>query len=120
MEEELKNQVVDLFDDLMIAAPHCPEFVVCRMFFQDEIQPSVLMKRFVEYIWPYRDQIIKEDEAFFLQNDSIMQLIPGNSQHYVGFVRDLWTSGQFTPDDKEAIWDHLEAMIDTCREFQRT
>ena len=118
METQLRDQIVDLFDDLISVAPSVPEFVVARMHFDQDISPDQLMIRFIKHVYPLASQINAREERFFLENTAFMRLIPGDSQHYVTFLRDLWDSPRLINEDKEVIWDHLQAMVETVDKHQ--
>jgi len=120
MEDLLRDQMVDLFDDLNSVAPRISEFVLARMYFDQEIAPKVLMERFIKFVYPYRLEIQNRDEAFFLTNNAFVKMMNfDKAGKYVDFFRELWQSQMFTKSDREAIWDHLNAMIDTCQQYQK-
>ncbi len=79
--------------------------------FMKKTNPREVMNQFKNYVYPYKDQILKKDENFFL-NNSFSDSIQGN--HVISEmirIKTIWSSGQLTAKDKECIWNYFKVFI---------
>ena len=72
------------------------------------IDPSKILKSFIEYAHPYKDQIIKKDEDFFLKSGNIQgeEDFMSESIH----LKDLWKN-KLSAKNKEVVWKYFQVMV---------
>jgi len=69
---------------------------------------KLLLESFIQYVYPFKDQIMNKDEDFFLQGDNV-----GVDQDYMSHaihLKDLWQT-KLRPENKEVVWKYFQVMI---------
>jgi hypothetical protein len=84
--------------------------------FIKKTNPRELMNQFKKFVYPYKEQIIKKDESFFLDN-SFNDIVKGTEINGINplaemmRIKTIWVSGQLSPKDKECIWNYFKVFI---------
>ena len=71
--QTFKNQIINFLDELIQQFPSEAEFVIIRIFVKDQIPLGDVLGRFIKECLPHHDQIIRKDQAFFLESDIIVK-----------------------------------------------
>lgn len=67
----------------------------------------VILKSFVRYVYPYKKQIMKKDESFFLGNSSKVK------EDYLTKalkLKELWIE-KLCPQNKEVVWTYFKVLV---------
>jgi hypothetical protein len=70
------------------------------------MDPSKIIKSFVEFVYPYKEHILKKNEDFFLGNLEIEDDYLSESIH----LKDLWKS-KLSDENKEIVWKYFKIMV---------
>lgn len=100
------NELSSLFpeDKMLKTSYHTVEFM-------KKSNPREIMNLFKKFVYPYKEQILKRDESFFLNND-FSDSIKSNSTITEMFrIKTLWASGRLTNNDKECVWNYFKVFI---------
>lgn len=104
---DFKTQVVQFISELSQQFPNYKEFALASIAIQ-YMEPNVLMEKAIEFMDPFRQQILTKDENFFLNNQLSNENI---IQSHITHIKQLWTSNQLDDDDKDVIWDWFKMFI---------
>ena len=116
LSEELKAQVLNLLDDLLEIFPEDFSMLAARLFFSDKVEAEPLMKGFVKYVLPWKEQIIGRQENYFDKNEYIFGDIDSDQ---VEHFRKLYKSPRFTPDDKKVVWDYFQIYLVLAEKYKK-
>jgi len=87
--------------------------------FQDRLEllrkanPRKVIDGFIFFIYPYRDEIMKKDEGFFLRHnfdDAVNEAGMEGNLVDVLHIKEIW-SGYANAQMKETIWEYFQVMI---------
>lgn len=113
---QLRDQVLNLLDDLLSICPNEPDILLVRLFFENQIDPEMLMRGFIQWVYPWKDYIIRHDERYFEENDHIFGPLPSDKvEHFKRKIKD----GTFDEEDKETIWQYFEVFISLVEQYNK-
>ena len=113
---ELKEQMINLIDDLLEILPNETDIFLVRIYFDTAINPIELMDNFIEYVLPWRDYIEQRDETYFEKNDHIFGKLPKNKvQHF----KNLYTNDVFDASQKEIIWQYFDVFLSLADTYKK-
>ncbi len=113
---ELKEQVLNLLDGLIEVFPSDVQMLFARLYFSDNVDQEKLMKGFVKYVLPWKDQILKRDEKYFEDNEYIFgDIDPTKVEHFKSLIK----SGGFSSDDKNVLWDYFAVFISLAEKYKK-
>ena len=72
------------------------------------LDESKILKSFIQFGYPYKDQILKKDEEFFLKTGSVN--VENDYMSESIHLRDLWKN-KLSPKNKEVVWKYFQVMI---------
>lgn len=105
-----KKELVNFLDELSSSYPEETDFLVFRIFINDQIPITLVMDYFVKHLLPLKKMVDEKDEKFFLEENVLFGI---NAQEETKNVRKvdkvnhfkkLWKSGKITENDKDVIW----------------
>jgi hypothetical protein len=112
---QLKEQMLNLTDDLLEILPNERDVFAARLYF--EFQPAInLMEGFVKHVIPRRDYIKNRDERYFTENGSIFGSLPQNK---VDHFKNMFLSGRIGDDEKQVIWDYFDVFLTLAENFEK-
>lgn len=71
------------------------------------INKKFLLENFILYVYPYKDQIMKKDEKFFLNDD--LNVEEDQIEHAI-HLKSLWKE-KLTDKNKEVVWKFFQVLI---------
>jgi len=113
---QLKSQVLNLLDDLLIIAPNESDLLLIRLFFENQIEPDLLMKGFINWVYPWKEEIETKNERFFKENDNIFGPLPTSK---VKYIKDKIEDGTLDEDDKETMWRYFQVFIKLIDQYNK-
>lgn len=108
---QLKTQLVNFLDELIESFPNEPDFVIFRIFVNDRIPISEIMKYITNNLCPLQDMIKNRDEQFFLNHNVLFEKFSENESSKVNHFKRMWTSKDLDKEDKEAIWKWFQSFV---------
>ncbi len=115
--EQLRDQVLNLLDDLLSICPNEPDVLLARLFFENQVIPETLMLGFVKWVYPCENYIKEHNEKYFEENKHIFGPLPVDK---VKYFKDKMKDGTFDDDDKEIIWKYFEVFISLIEQYNKT
>ena len=113
---QLRDQVLNLLDDLLSICPNEPDILLVRLFFENQVDPETLMSGFITWVYPWKNYIKDHDERYFDENDHIFGPLPGDKVQY---FKVKMKDGTFDEDDKETIWQYFEVFISLIEQYNK-
>jgi hypothetical protein len=75
------------------------------------INKKLLVDNFIKFVYPYKGEILKKDEHFFLGRDLGEDLgIEENQIERAIHLKKLWKEN-LTDENKEVVWKYFQVMI---------
>lgn len=114
--EQFRDQVNHFLDDLITICPTEQDFVQARLYFSviTDVEPT--MASFIRWVYPWKEQILKRDAAFFRDNEHPFGSLP--SEHVSKF-RNLYFSDTLSVEEKKIIWDYFSIFIKLMEKYQK-
>lgn len=107
----LKTQLVNFLDELIESFPKEPDFVIFRIFVNDRLPITDIMKYITINLCPLQDMIKNKDEKFFLNHNILFEKFDDQERNKVNHFKDLWLSGNLDNEDKETLWKWFSSFI---------
>ncbi len=115
MQSVLRELLTDLRDHILTQPAEQIDLFFINLFFQ-RFTADEIMHHMIEKLLPYERMITNRDENFFLHHDVLFEELPENRCiHY----RNLWVSNRLSAEDKNAMWEYFETMIEIIRGFKK-
>ena len=108
---QLKTQLVNFMDELIETFPKEPDFVIYRIFINDQIPILDIMKYITAELCPLYEMVKNKDENFFLGRNVLFAKFNDSSTNKVNRFKKLWTSGTLDAEDKEVLWSWFNSII---------
>jgi hypothetical protein len=108
---QLKTQLVNFMDELIETFPQEPDFVIYRIFINDQIPILDIMIYIIAEICPLHDMVKNKDENFFLGRNVLFAKFNDKNNNKVNRFKKLWTSGTLDSEDKEVLWSWFNSII---------
>lgn len=106
---QLKTQLVNFLDELIESFPDEPNFVIFRIFVQDQIPVKTLFEYLVEKLLPLQDLVKNKDEKFFLNHNILFENLGPKGTSRVNYFKNMW--GNLDQDDKDTIWKWFSSFL---------
>jgi hypothetical protein len=108
---QFKKSLISFIDELIAMFPTEGDFIIGRIFINDQVPIEDVIKAFSEKIYDNDNllklMIKKRDEAFFLKNNVFSYF--GDSK--VNKFKDIWTSSLLEEQDKITIWKWVDIFV---------
>lgn len=109
--KEFKKALISFIDELIATFPQESDFVVLRIFFNDQFPIKDVVNIFNTKI-NQNDQQLKKmikdrNEVFFLEHNIFDVLGKSKVNHF----KRLWRSDQLDDQDKEIIWKWIDSFV---------
>lgn len=117
---EFKTQLIAFFDELIEQFPREGDLVVLRLFIANQMIIEDAISQFSHKINGKDGQIRKmveaRDEKFFITENVFSVLGETDTNFFV----ELWLSKKLDKDDKEIIWQWVDALIFLTDKYLKT
>lgn len=108
---QLKTQLVNFMDELIETFPKEADFVIYRIFINDQIPIIDIMNYIIAELCPLYEMVKNKDENFFLERNVLFAKFNEKSSNKVNRFKKLWTSGTLDAEDKEVLWSWFNSII---------
>jgi len=114
----LKTQILFLVKDIQTFIPESKYtlWLLVKNFF-NEMSEEELMDHIIKSVVPYKSQIMKKDETFFLNNKTIFGELPSEEVDYVRNM--VGKEGILEDEDKEGFWNYFKVFITLAEEYKK-
>lgn len=108
---EYRKQLLAFLDELIGQFPQEGDLVVARLFLANQVDIKQVMQVFIQKLATKDSELkkmVKErNEKFFLEH-SIFDVV---GKEKVNHFKKLWRSGQLDDEDKDVIWNWIDAFV---------
>ena len=108
---QLKTQLVNFLDELIETFPSEPDFVIFRIFINDQIPILDIMLYIIDELCPLYDMVKEKNEAFFLEHNILFAKFDEKKSEQVNRFKRIWKSGTLDQEDKDVIWSWFNSII---------
>jgi hypothetical protein len=112
----LKEQVLNLLNDLMEIFPEETDIMLTRLFFETQADPQLVMDGFIKWVYPWKEQIINSNEEFFEKSERIFGPIPADK---VIRFKKMWKENLLSDDDKKIVWSYFNVYIKCIERYKK-
>jgi len=102
-----REKLIDFLDALVEKFPKEKDFINIRILITD-IPIDVIIYKLSERILPFENMILNEDEKYLLECSDLFEGIKGDKVHY---FKNLWSSEDFTLEDKKELWKWFKVFL---------
>lgn len=102
-----KTSAKSFLDELISTFPNEQDLVLLRVLLtSDSVPITELVNHFIHKVLPQKQLIEARDESFFTKNPSLFGSFSSKDT-----LRNLWTSGRLSRDNKEVIWQWFDLFV---------
>lgn len=116
--QEFRVQLVKFLDELIEQFPHEGDFVIIRIFINDQIPVADVIGRFIRDLLPLKDQVKSRNQQFFLQN-SLLYTGASIASEKINHFKNLWLSKQLDDNDREIVWQWMDLFISIADRYYK-
>ena len=114
--DQLREQVLNLLDDLLTICPNEPDILIVRLFFENQIDSEGLMRGFIKWVYPWKEYILNHNENYFKENDHMFGPLPTDK---VLYFKRKYEDGTLSKEDKDIIWAYFEVFISLIEQYNK-
>lgn len=115
---QLKTNLVNFLDELIETVPNEPDFVIFRIFINDQIPITDIMQYIVDKLCPLQELVKNKDEHFFLNHNVLFERLGQKGTSRVNHFKKLWMSGTLDKDDKDTIWKWFNSFLYLANKYK--
>jgi len=115
--KDLKDQVLNLLDDLLEILPDESDILLVRLFFENHMDSLYIMQGFDKWVYPWKEYITERNERFFAESDHIFGPIP--PEKIVKFKKIYHDGKTLDTEDKKVIWDYFQIFIKLIERYKK-
>lgn len=108
---QLKTNLVSFLDELIESFPQEADFVIFRIFVNDQVPIVDIMKYICKNLCPLQDMITNRDESYILNHNVLFEKFDEKESGKVNHFKRIWASGVLDQEDKEVIWKWLQSFV---------
>lgn len=113
---EFKKNLVQFLDELIDQFPEEGDFVIFRVFVNDQLPTQEIMNHFITSILPHKAIIKARDDKVFTEMNI---LYFGMDKSKAGVMRKIWRSPRVDAQDREVIWKWFDSFIFLVEKYQK-
>lgn len=113
---EFKKNFIEFLDELIEQFPMETDLVIARVFIKDRLTDVMLINQFIKHVFPYREQVEKRDDIFFLNNAG--SVFGDGALNHVNHFKKIWNSSQLDNDDRDTIWDWFQLFFSLADKYE--
>ena len=106
------TQITNFIDELINTYPKNNELIIFREKYNllKSANSQLIINYFIQYIYPHKDIIKKEDEIFFLEGGGQEEINDKNSLKFRDNMKQLWEQNM-TENNKKIVWKYFKTFI---------
>ena len=71
---------------------------------------KLIIEYFVQFVYPFKDQIISQDDKFFLEGGGQDELRDNSGLKFRDNIKNMWLS-EMSSENKEIIWKYFKVFV---------
>ena len=117
---QLKTQMIAFLDDLISNYPDQPDFVIFRIFVQEQLPIQDIMYYIIEKLIHLQNMVKERNEAFFLNYNPLGEKFSqcNSDSGKVNQFKNLWLSNRVSDTDKGTIWAWFDVFLLLARKYK--
>lgn len=110
---EFKKQLTRFLDELIEQFPNEGDFVLIRIFVNDQIPMTDIMGRFIRDVLPVKSMVEQRNESFFLDNYllALPEMEDSTEAQKINYFKSIWQSDALTDADREIMWKWVDVFV---------
>jgi hypothetical protein len=116
---QFKNSLISFIDELIKMFPGESDFVIGRIFINDQIPIESVLESFATKIYDnnniLKDMIKNRNENFFLENNVFSYF----GDEKVNKFKTIWTSDALEASDKITMWKWVDIFVVLCDKYYK-
>ena len=101
---QFKSQLIKFVDELIDQFPNESDFIIIRILIKDQMNIEDIMKKFINDVLPYKEDIKARKDSFFI-NNKFIETSNGS------LFKILWESNNLDDDDRIIIWKWIDLFV---------
>ncbi len=81
-----------------------------------DIDSKLIITYFVQYVYPHKDKIMKQDDTYFLEGGGQEELTDTSGLRFRDNIKNLWEN-EMSNDNKEIIWKYFKIFVILCEKY---
>jgi hypothetical protein len=77
---------------------------------------KLVIQYFVQYIYPYKDKILVQDESFFLEGGGQEELKGNSGLRFRDNIKKIWI-GEMSDQNKDIVWKYFKIFVILCEKY---
>ena len=77
---------------------------------------KLVVTYFIEFIYPYKNQIMEQDDNFFLGGGGQEEIKNNSGLKFRDNIKKLWIS-KMSDENKEIVWKYFKIFIILCEKY---
>lgn len=77
---------------------------------------TLILEYFIKFIYPHKDQIMKQDENFFLNGGGQEELKDNSGLKLRDSIKNMWLL-KMSDENKEIVWKYFKIFIILCEKY---
>jgi len=108
--------IADLKDNIFVQEEEIGDLMLVEFFFK-KMHPERIMNHIVSKVLPWKEQIKKRDQEFFLQNSSLFQGLPEDRiSHYTNTIV---KGDRIDDDNRNIVWQYFDTIIQLAETYKK-
>lgn len=106
------QQIDNFLNELCTIFPHNGEIQLLneKYILIRSANSNLVIEYFVEFIYPFKNQIISEDEDFFISGGGQEEIKNNSGLKFRDNIKKLWIN-EMSDENKEIIWKYFKIFI---------
>jgi len=106
------QQIDNFLNELCTIFPHNGEIQLLneKYILIRSANSNLVIEYFVEFIYPFKNQIISEDEIFFISGGGQEEIKNNSGLKFRDNIKKLWVT-EMSDENKEIIWKYFKIFI---------
>lgn len=77
---------------------------------------KLILEYFVEFIYPFKNQIMSQDETFFLSGGGQEEIKNTSGLKFRDNIKKLWEN-EMSDENKDIIWKYFKIFVVLCEKY---
>ena len=114
----LLTQLDNFFTELCNTFPKNVELNIFKekYFLLKKANSSIIIEYFILYIYPFKQNIINNEESFFLEGGGQDEIKGDSGLKFRDNIKKLWIS-DMSDENKDVVWKYFKVFILLCEKY---
>ena len=81
-----------------------------------DIDNKLIISYFVQYVYPHKDIILKQDDSYFLEGGGQEELKDSSGLRFRDNIKNLWMK-EMSNENKDIIWKYFKIFVILCEKY---